>query len=75
MSLICSYLQYLVPNFGLITLEKMFLSNQSPYGNLLNLLTPRLIFLMRDLARVTKSCEVLYYAAVPIKLYILTYSL
>ena len=33
MSLICSYLQYLLPSFGLITLENMFLLNKSEYGN------------------------------------------
>ena len=33
MSLICSYLQYLLPGFGLITLEKMFLSDKSVYAN------------------------------------------
>ena len=33
------------------------------------------LFLKRDLARATKSCKVLFDAAAPIKLHILTYLL
>ena len=61
MSLICSYLQYLLPSFSLDTLEKMFLLNKSVYRNQLNLLTPRSkIFLRRDLAHVKKNFFIFY---------------
>ena len=49
----------------------MFLLNKSVCRNQSNLLTLRSkIFLRRDLARVAKSCWVLYYVAAPIKIYI-----